>query len=229
MSTSLVVIPARGGSKGIPKKNMRSIGGKPLITWSIEHALQASCVDRVIVTTDSEEIAELAEAAGAEVPFIRPTDISTDVATTESAISHALDWLKVNQDYVPKDVILLQPTSPFRESGAVDRAYDSYKKGGFDSMLSVAEFWHFLWKDGQSAQAMYDYKNRPRRQDIPTTDVKFKENGSIYLFGTEGFLRNNNRLFGCIGLFCMSELESFEIDTEVDWAIVEAILSTKYL
>lgn len=118
----LALIPARGGSKGIPRKNLLHVGGRPLIEWSIEAALEATLVDRVIVSTDDDEIAEVARRAGAEVPFIRPAELAQDLTTDLPVFQHALEWLSAHESYRPAAVAHLRPTSPARRPGLIDTA-----------------------------------------------------------------------------------------------------------
>jgi CMP-N,N'-diacetyllegionaminic acid synthase len=221
----LSIIPARGGSKSIPRKNLRIVAGKPLIVWSIEQARAAKLLDRVVVSTDDEEIANVARSAGAEVPFLRPADLATDTAPTEPVLLHALDWLEKNDDYRPEAVLLLQPTCPVRKAGTLDRALKLFDDRKADSLVGAREIHPFLWRGIESPEASYDFMNRPRRQEVAETDQLFEETGSIYITRTEFLRRTGNRLGGKIALFRMDGDESWDVDVEADLRVVDALLS----
>lgn len=122
----LALIPARGGSKSVPRKNIIPLHGKPMIAWAIEHALEAKNITRVIVTTDDQEIADIAKAYGAEVPFLRPDEISGDFSTDVEFHRHALQWLKTNENYIPDMVVNLRPTPPSRSPAVIDKAIEVF-------------------------------------------------------------------------------------------------------
>lgn len=222
----LAVIPARGGSKGIPRKNLAPVAGKPMIVWSIEHASACSAVAHVFVSTDDREIAEVARNAGAEVPLLRPAELAQDATATEPVLLHAVEAYR-SLGFDPDAVLLLQPTSPVRSAGALDRAVAQFVAEGADSLLSVCESHAFFWRRTDPPTASYDFMNRPRRQDIRAEDRWYRENGSIYLTRTDTLTKLRNRLGGRIALFEMSEAESYEVDSPTDLLIVDAILSAE--
>jgi CMP-N,N'-diacetyllegionaminic acid synthase len=223
----LAFIPARGGSKGLPGKNIKMLAGKPLIAWSIEQAKASTLIDRVIVSTDCPEIAKIAIQYGAEVPFYRPENIAGDNATTESAMLHCCEYLK-ERDELPDYIVLIQATSPIRSIDQFDKALVYIKNNDFDSLLSVSKSHRFTWnKQADKPVASYDYMKRPRRQDISEADQVFLETGSFYITRINRFLETKNRLCGTIGLFETPEDESYEIDTIVDFTICEEILKLK--
>jgi len=219
-------IPVRGGSKGLPKKNIRELAGKPLVAWSIEQALKSELIDRVIVSTDCLEIAEVAREYGAEVPFIRPPDISHDTATTESAMLHCCSYLEAHNE-LPDLFVLVQATSPVRSEGQFDNALLYFQKNNYDSLLAVSASHRFTWKNLSDPVSSYNYMNRPRRQDIKLEDVEYLETGSFYITKTELLIESKNRLVGKIGMFETPEDESYEIDTLIDFIICEEILKIK--
>ena len=222
----VAIIPARGGSKEIPKKNIKEIAGKPLISWSINQAKESVLIDEVIVSTDCEEIAGIARNNGASIPFMRPGDLSDDKSTTESAILHCIEYLNSQNKY-PRIVVLIQCTSPIRSKGCFDKAIKHFIDNNFDSMLSVCRSNRFYWKDLQNPKAMYDFVNRPRRQDIKNDDQQFLETGSFYITKTDSLKESGNRLSGKIGMFLTDDDEQFEIDTMVDFKVCEAIMINK--
>lgn len=136
----LALIPARGGSKGIPKKNIKEFSGKPLIVWSIEVAKQSQYIDRVIVSTDSQEIADVAQNAGAEVPFLRPAEIAQDLTPDTPVFEHALTWLKKHDNFIPEFIVHLRPTGPLRTAEEIDEAIEMLANDpDADSVRSVEE------------------------------------------------------------------------------------------
>ena len=217
----IVIIPARGGSKGIPNKNIIDCMGKPLIAHSIEYAQESDLVTSVYVSTDDDKIAAVAKGYGAEV-ITRPASISGDTATTESAIEHALDNIPK-----PDIVILLQATSPLRPIGSLDKALDKMLLENYDSLLSLSPTHRFSWEvNGAEAIPKYDFKNRPRRQDIPESEQAYIENGSVYIFTYKHFIKHNNRLGGRMGHIIFEEEFSFEIDTPTDLIVIDSIAKT---
>ena len=213
-------IPARGGSKGIFGKNIKEFAGKPLIVHSIEYALNCSQIDEVVVSTDDDKIIKIARKAGARI-VNRPPELSTDSAITESAIHHFVN--KFNKK--PDILVLLQPTSPYRPNGSLENAISHFTENGFDSLLSIIPTHRFFWrvKDDQTTYAEYDYLNRPRRQDLKQEDVRYMENGSLYIFTRRHFDKTGNRLGGKIGYVEWPEEYSLEIDTPLEFDILEKI------
>ncbi len=220
---TVAFIPARGGSRGLPGKNIKPMCGKPLIVWSIEQALACNRVDEVYVSTDDECIANIASDSGALTPFLRPAEISGDIATTESAMLHFAEYLS-SQGIDYENILLLQATSPVRRKGVLDRAIDDFELSCSQSMLSVSCSHRFFWKKHPAVEAFYDYKNRPRRQDIAEQDRRYLETGSFYLSKLAAVKKEGNRLSGSIELFETSEEESFEIDNAMDFRICEMIM-----
>lgn len=224
---AVAIIPARGGSKGIPKKNIQTFLDKPLIVHSIEYALEASRIDKVFVSTDDEEIAKIGTAAGAGI-IRRPAELAADTATTESAIAHALEILAANND-LPEIIILLQATSPLRPKGSLDAALEKFMAGSFDSLLSVSPTHRFFWKlQGEEAIPQYDYLNRPRRQDMEPDEIHHIENGSLYIFTRTHFEQSGNRLGGRIGHVVFDEEYSLEIDNWTDFKLLEEIATRTF-
>ncbi|MGQ4568863.1 acylneuraminate cytidylyltransferase family protein [Dermabacteraceae bacterium P9123] len=227
--TILCVIPARGGSKGIPRKNLLPVGGKPLIAWTIEQALAAKPESDVLVcvSTEDDEIAQVAAAHGAHV-IRRPDELAQDATATEPVILHAMDVAE-SEGYELEGVMLLQATSPVRLPGTIDRAVAQFRESGCDSLVGVIPespfFWHLPEKAGEQPRADYDWTNRPRRQDLRPQDQVFFENGSLYLTSPRIYREEENRIGGKISLFVLDELEGVDIDTEADVAAAQRMLA----
>lgn len=218
----VAIIPARGGSKGVPNKNIMGFCGKPLIAWTIEHCSQSKYIDEVWVSSDSKEILDVSKKYGAKI-IQRPDSISGDLASSESAWIHAIEFIENNNKI---DLVLApQVTSPLREVQDIDNAFELFQDGGYDSMFasSIVEGC-FFWQKNENNKLEsinYDYRNRQRRQDIKE---KIVENGSFYIFKPEIIQKYNNRLGGKIGYSKMNFWKMFEIDTLEDVRICQALM-----
>ena len=223
MDNVVAIILARGGSKGIPKKNIIDFCGRPLIVWTIEQLQQANGIDSIWVSSDSEEILSISQDCGVEI-IHRPHEISGDTATSESGWLHAIKFIEDKNG--PVDLVIApQVTSPLREPSDIERGLRDFQQQRCDSMFScsVAEDLFFWSKnsDGTLKSINYDYKNRIRRQDIPK---QYIENGSFYLFKPEVLRQYNNRFGGKIGMVEMEFWKMFEIDSMEDLKMCEALM-----
>lgn len=222
MGKVIAIIPARGGSKGIPGKNLKLVCGKPLLAWSILHARSADLVDSVWVSSDSDEILAVAAEYGAH-PVRRPENLSGDTATSESAWQHALDYVEASGVDVEL-VIGMQPTSPIRASADLDVAVAQMRSDALDSLLTVAEVEDFFtWRVGVDGPESinYDYRSRQRRQQI---EKRYLENGSFYIFKPAIIRTLDNRLGGKIGMHVMERYKMFQIDNPEDILLCESIM-----
>jgi len=222
---TVCIIPARGGSKGVPRKNLRPLCGRPLLAHSIGHALEADSVGRTFVSTDDAEIAALTRSLGAEV-IDRPVAISGDTASSESALLHALEFLRESEGYRPELVVFLQATSPLRAQGDIDAAVRTLLDHRADSLFSACVSHEFLWRAGQGGMAPinYDPGKRPRRQEMAP---QYRENGSIFVTRREVLESTGSRLGGRIAVHEMSLLDSLQIDTEEDFLLIEAVVAAR--
>ncbi len=212
------VILARGGSKGILNKNLYPVKSKPLIYWSIKKSLQSKKINKTWVSSDSKEIISYSKKIGANI-IERPSKFATDNSSSEIAWLHAAKKLKNDADII----VGIQPTSPIRDSKDFDNAIMKFVKNKYDSLFSALKIKDFfVWKKNNSKLiANYDYKKRPRRQNIKT---KFYENGSFYIFQTKKFLKYKCRLFKKIGIYEMEKIKSFQIDEINDIKIIEKLM-----
>ena len=224
----IAIIPARGGSKGIPAKNLLDFCGKPLLAWSILQAREARTISRVYVSSDDPDIQNIAARFGA-VPIVRPPELATDTSSSEEALIHALTEIEQATGQNPDLVVFLQATSPLREPEDIDGAVGKLLETEADSLFSMAILEDFcLWtKTGDSLKGLtFDPRHRGRRQD---REPIYLENGSIYVFRPEILKKYDNRLGGKISMFEMPRWKSFEIDTLKDVEICAYYFKKKLL
>lgn len=201
----LAITPARGGSKGIPRKNIKNISGKPLIAWTIEAAKESKLIDRYVVSTENDEIAQVARSFGADV-LSRPAELATDEASTLDVLKHALGVISCDI------LVLLQATSPIRKAGLIDECIKEFLKGGYDSLATG-----FICKYAEYG------KNNLRRQDIQGF---FYDDGNVYVMKAD-LVRKGDRFGKKIGRKLISRFENAEIDDEFDFWLAEQILESE--
>lgn len=217
----VAIIPARGGSKGIQRKNIKEFCGKPLIAHILETALKVRELDRVIVSTEDKEIAEIAKEYGADVPFMRPEELAGDGTPTLPVLQHAVNYLEEKENYMPDIVVLLYTTSPLLRAERVSETIKMLKKGGFDSVLSVVEDRGHYWIEEEANYERLYPKVLKNRQ---FTKPLLKENGAIYLCKRNLLMEENTVVGGKIGFLKMQKEESIDIDELPDFEIAEFIL-----
>lgn len=218
---NIALIPLRGGSKGIPGKNLKKLNGSPLCSYAINAALHAERIDEVWVSSDDQQIIDYVESNFPEVLIrIRPDEYASDSATTESVIK---DLINSNLFNRVDQLILVQATSPLVTSRNLDDALLKLSKSEKNSLVSVVEFKRFIWENN-GVPSNYDVFNRPRRQDF---DGLFLENGAFYISNIETIERTNNRIDIPTELYVMANDTAFEIDEESDWIIVESLIKNK--
>lgn len=221
----IAMIPARGGSKSVPLKNIKDIAGQPLIYWSLDAAVNSDFIDRVYVSTDSETVKRVVLAYDKPnkdkiIVVERSEESSTDMASTEDVM---LDFT-ARVEY--ENMVFIQCTNPLITTADIDEAIKIHPH--FDSVLSTVVQKRFYWAlqpDKTIKEIGHDIRKRPRRQDW---DGILAENGSIYIISRENLLKGKCRLFGRIGTYVMDESSYFEIDEPLDWLVVETILKDKY-
>lgn len=228
----LAIIPVRGGSKGVPGKNIKLLGGKPLLAYTSELALQSKYLTEVIVSTEDEPIGEVAKSLGVQVPFMRPMALAQDDTPTIDVLIHALEWYE-NQTIFFDAVCLLQVTSPIRTLDFLDKAIEKFMASGCDSLVSVQKVpheynphWTFeVNAEGNLKIATGEAEIIPRRQELPTA---YHRDGSIYITKTDVLLREHS-LYGKSTAFIESEPDFYvNIDTMEDWEKAEEMIQKKW-
>lgn len=230
----LGVITARGGSKGIPRKNVKELAGKPLIAWTIEAAKESSVFDRIILSTDDPEIADIAKRYGCEVPFMRPPELAQDTTPHLPVMQHAVTWLKENEGYEPDYVAILQPTAPLRQAFHLQEAVELLVKTGADSVVSMVEipghhnpYWAVSVDDQGLAKLLVSgdpiRKRIPRRQNLPKA---YTHSGAFYLFRTALLfdLVEPNFYGDKVAVHVMEDKYNVNIDDPEDWVLAESAI-----
>lgn len=216
----LAIIPARGGSKGIPRKNILPLAGRPLIAHNLLQLRHSRYVNRVVVSTDDPEIAAVSQQYGAEV-ILRPVEISGDQASSEAALLHVLKSLQAAEGYEPDLVAFLQCTSPLTLAEDIDGTIQALLDQEADSALAVTPFHYFLWRqdpDGGAAGINHNKSFRPLRQE---REPQYLETGAVYVMRTPGFRQARHRFFGKTAMYIMPPERRLEIDDPVDFEVAE--------
>lgn len=222
---TIAIIPARGGSKGIPHKNIAPLYGKPMLAWSIAEAKKSGLIDRVIVSTDSDEIALAAKAYGAEV-IIRPEEISSDFATSESVLLHALYTLQEHGEELPELTVFLHCSTPLTLAQDIDGTVKALKNADADTALAVVPFYGYFWKtDDVTGEAAPDGHIKGERRRRQEREPKYLETGAVYVMKTDGFLQNKKRLFGQTVMYEMPAERYYDIDTPTDLLVAGVLMS----
>jgi len=228
--STIAVITARGGSKGLPGKNIIDLGGKPLLVYTIEAALDAESIDRVILSTDYEDIAEVGKQAGAEVPFIRPSYLATDTAHHPDVVEHAISFIEEQEDVSFKIAVMLQPTSPFRTQRHLEEAMMKYLNEANESLIAIKHqdyppWWMFKVEDSQLVPSV-PWKEgvnvfNLERQEFPKV---YRPNGAIYITSREALKRSGDLVNpSSCGYYEMTEEDSVDIDNPTDLAVAKAL------
>lgn len=220
--TVLAVIPARGGSKGVPRKNIREVAGKPLIAWTIESALKSKYIDRLILSSDDAEIIAVAREWGCDVPFVRPAELSQDDTPGIEPVIHAIESLP-GYDYV----VLLQPTSPLRTVENIDKSIEICLGKHAASCVSVTEpdkspFWMYtVGSDGKMRKLLDSESSIARRQDLP---LVYALNGAVYVADARIIVETRSFVTESTVPYIMSKKNSVDIDTEEDLVVADVLL-----
>lgn len=226
----LAIIPARGGSKGIPRKNVRLLNGRPLIEYTCDAARQSRLISRAIVSTDCSEIADVARQSGVEVPFLRPPELAADGSPTIDVIDHALRWIQGTCGDQYEVVVLLQPTAPLRTAVHIDEALTTLVGRQIDAVVSVTRVpahYHPAWQFRVQGDELIPWSGGTFH-DVPSQrqmlSPSYTRNGAIYAFQRQTLQRDRSIYGTCCAPYVMSSEVSVNIDTEDDWRMAESYL-----
>lgn len=227
------IIPARGGSKGIPRKNLYNFSGKPLIAYTIEAGLNSKYIDKVVLSTEDDEIAEVARKYGAKV-IKRPVELAQDKTKTAPVLVQVVEELK-KQGYNPDIIVTLQPTSPLRGANVIDQAIEKLENSDCDSVFTGNKVFKYQprWElqctetdqHNIGLKALYDYHLRPRRQEV--TEYCYEENGAVYVITKEAFEKYQDMLGDKVEIIEMNPIDSAELDTNFDLILIDQLIKYK--
>jgi CMP-N-acetylneuraminic acid synthetase len=227
--STLALVPARGGSRGIPRKNVKPLGGRPLLDWALRAIVDSGVVDRVVVSTDDEEIAAVARASGADVPFVRPAELATDAASALDVVAHALEWLAEHESSEPEFVLLVQPTEPFVRPAQIRDAFALMIERGADSAITtvpVPRNFHPYHLRVETADGLLDFEHPELHYAHPTrqSDPPRHAFGNLYWFRRAAFLERREIEVGRRVGLPIDPLTAFDLNTPQDWALAEALV-----
>jgi len=236
MNKILAIVPSRGGSKSIPRKNIKMLAGKPLIAYTLQEAARSHWINRIIVSTEDKEIAKTARDFGAEVPFLRPSELALDHVTDLPVFQHCLSWLKEKEGYQPEIVVHLRPTAPLRRFIHIDKGIELLLKSpDADSVRSICpvdqhplKMWTIKnnWIFPFIPEKIYNIKeayNQPRQQ-LPCS---FVQNGSVDVIRANVILKMNSMTGRRIKAFIMEKKDSVNIDSPLDWVMAEILIKNR--
>ncbi len=226
----LAIVPARAGSKGVPKKNLRKLGSKTLLGWTHESVASVNSFKiRTILSTESEEIAELGRSVGLEVPFLRPEALAQDRSSSMSVVEHALAWFKENESYRPDLTMVLQPTSPFRTGESIEKGLDLMADPAFDAVIGATRIERslgllfFPTSKGYLCPVVPGSDQTPQRQ---LAKEMLTPNGALYIIRTDVLEKEHTFFTKRLGVVRMGVIESLDVDTLEDWALAESWAKT---
>lgn len=222
----LAIIPARGGSKGVPRKNIKELNGKPLIAYTIEAAKKSKFLDRVVVSTEDKEIAEISKKSGANIPYLRPIELAKDDSPTIDAVIHMIKWLQENEKYKPDYICVLQCTSPLRDENDIDGTIEKMINSNTDGSVSICEaevnpYWTNIFNGDRLDYFMKEGKNITSRQKLPKI---YRINGAVYVVKTEVLINQKTLEPENITGYIMKNENSIDIDSILDFKIAELLI-----
>jgi N-acylneuraminate cytidylyltransferase/CMP-N,N'-diacetyllegionaminic acid synthase len=225
----IAIIPARGGSKGLPRKNIKPLAGRPLIYYTIYEALKSNYLDRIIVSTEDEEIAKISKDCGAELPFMRPKELAMDNTPTLPVLQHAIHYLEEKENYYPDIIVLLEPTSPLRNNKDIDSAIKKFIESRYNTVVTVCKVdypphWVYKLEGGKLKPFIKNGKKITRRQDAPDL---YRLNGAIYVIKRDLIMIENKILCDNMDGVIMPLEKSIDIDSELDFFIAEKLMKEK--